>query len=80
MSSLELQWIQLFINFDYFTIFCPKMSSEFLSVAYILINFRLDVFMEPNTMNSGQTATLGPYCLQNTHLEHKYPRERRRRK
>ena len=43
----------------------------FTSAAYIQVHFRLDIIMEANTMNPGQTAPpweqsdLDPYCFQN---------------
>ena len=40
-----------------------------MSAAYIQVHFRLDIFMEANSMDPDQTAPkeqsdLGPYCLQ----------------
>ena len=54
-----------------------KKCLPFTSDAYIQVHFRLDFFMEANSMsrqNPDQTAPkgqfdLGPYCLQNRLLE-----------
>ena len=53
------------------------MSSVFVtSAAHIQVHFRLDFFMEANTMNPDQTAPweqsdLGTYCLQFRLPKHK---------
>ena len=40
------------------------LSSRRSVITYIQVHFRLEFFMEANSMNSDQQSDLGPYCLQ----------------
>ena len=42
-----------------------RIKTNVCWLAYIQVHFRLDFFMEANTMDPDQTAPdLGPYCVQ----------------